>query len=248
MTPPQVGVMGIKGHPNSMPIIITILVANHLNEETTIMDETTPLNADKTKHQRFVITRRSSEEKMTKSAKNTENPTLIKRRSRQRLSGEYGLQARRELALIDSLRIPKEAQETVHRLLNDAFMRSQLTCVLLAFCIIEQQEIEAVSEPEKWEQDKRLYAEDDFSQDKLTLAVLPFPQYHQLIGSLLRYLQHEMQSPMHVIISRRRVVLQCSPQSTHSTWWKRFLPFEREARYYKIMVDFTQSEPMCELK
>lgn len=214
-----------------------------------MIDESTPLNLNKEKHQRLVIPRHSVEEKP--KSKTPTTPSLIKRRSRQRLSGEYGLQAKRELALIDSLRIPKEAQEAVHKLLQDAFMRSQLTCVMLAFCIIEQQEIEAVEEPDKWEQEqqgKRLYEEREISENQLTLDVRRFAQYHQLIGSVLLYLQREMQSRMHVIISRRRVVLQYPAQSTHTTWWKRFMSYEREARYYKIMVDFAQSEPMCEPK
>ncbi len=239
--------MSNKRPVKSMSLPISYIPVDVDPARRAMLDETTPLN--KTKHRNFVITTYSVPEKAA-SSRTKEKPTMVKKLSNKRLSGEFGVQAKRELALVDSLRIQQPVREQVHALLNDAFMRGHLTCVLLAFCISEE-EFQQVAEPEKWEQSteqRRLYDEREISENQLALDVRRFEQHHLLIASVMLYLKREMTSHMHLIISRRRVALRQEPNPQHSSFWKRHWAYERDARYYKILVDFAQSEPMHELK
>jgi hypothetical protein len=205
------------------------------------IDERTPLNHDKSKQSRFVITRGGA----ALAEKRTAPQPLRKRRS-----AEFVAQARDELALVNAMQPSESTCQQVHALLRHAFQAGRLTCVLLSFCICEG-EFRHVPEPAKWEQPSetlRLGDEREISENQLCLDVRPFEQHHRLIASVMIHLRQQMTSHYHVIISRRRVTECCAPHPQQKSWWRRHFEWTREGYYYKILVDFAQSEPLYELK
>ena len=52
-----------------------------------------------------------------------------------------------------------------------------------------------------------------------------------------------MTSPMHCIVSKQRLTLECKPAPDAPTLWGRLFGWTQEACYYKLVVDFSQTEP-----
>lgn len=185
----------------------------------------------------------------------TPAPVAPRHQLRKRHSEEFRLHVKQELAVIDMVEIPEKTRLHVHELLRDAMARTSQICVLLAFYMYSDDESkwERVADTERWERELkacggRMREPVPVARDQLTLDVHRHTTLHTVVASVMNYVGSEMDSPLHLIVSRQRVTMPCAPDPENSVWWKRYWSHERTATYYKILVDFSQSKPMHEVR
>lgn len=149
-----------------------------------------------------------------------------------------------EQRLVRQLRAPHELEQQLHARIGAAVNQGHVTAVVLAWMLLEDKFIE-VPEPGQFEQDSHKACA--ISWDQLTLDLQPYVEEHKRVASVLLCLQH-MTSPMHCIVSRQRLRWECKPSEEAPHWWGRLFGWTQEATYYRLVVDFSQTEPRHETR
>lgn len=152
-----------------------------------------------------------------------------------------------EQQLVRQLRVLPELSQLVQARIGAAVNQGHVTATVMAWLVLDERfvdvpdtsELDSVSDTKG----KALA----ISWDQLTLDLQPFVEEHKRVASVLLSLQR-MKSPMHCVVSRQRLRWECKPSEQAPTLWGRLFGWTQEALYYRLVVDFSQTEPRHEIR
>lgn len=150
-----------------------------------------------------------------------------------------------EQSMIQSLVLQEHMQLGVNDIITKSIEEQNLTPVIVAFFImddeckfVQYQDFEASSNYIFCENTQRA-----INNDQLCVDLLKFSKEYRIIAAVLIHL-HSMNSPMHTVLLRQMIK---KKNETDSLFTRFVTPFIN-GNYYKIIVDFAQTNPQCKIR
>lgn len=178
---------------------------------------------------------------LTKYDRPVEDTSKRKKKKKPVADGE-----KHEMNMIKSLAILQHTELAVNDIIVRATRDEMITPVIMAFMIVGDVHSNIpLNDIKSFEHSPQQYVLSErkaITEDQLCLDMMKFPSQYKSLAGVLIYL-HAMESPMHTIIQKQQLKVKNENDGFFDRW---MTPFHA-GHYYKLIVNFAQTKPNCDI-